>query len=184
MAQRHEIQALYRSYLRLVRDWPADKVRPERDMKQVLAQRVEETFRRPLENEHEPFDVASAKRQLVALEKLLNNEFKNKVLFSKRRSSKHKGCIDNKNSTLCRTRSCRQPVTRITMRVSYPLLELQRIRKGKTLWQGFLVVNNDHLFFSITLKKNDLLCCFYLFGSNHLFRANPFVELLLSKDAQ
>lgn len=48
-------------------------------MKQMLAQRVEETFRRPFENEHEPFDIKDAQRQLVALEKLLNNDFKNKV---------------------------------------------------------------------------------------------------------
>ncbi|KAI7880928.1 hypothetical protein K492DRAFT_207204 [Lichtheimia hyalospora FSU 10163] len=79
---RAEIHALYRNYLRLVRDWPADKVRPRRDMKQMLAQRVEETFRRPLENEHEPFDIKDAQQQLVALEKLLNNDFKNKYPLS------------------------------------------------------------------------------------------------------
>ncbi|KAI9314521.1 hypothetical protein BX666DRAFT_1879563 [Dichotomocladium elegans] len=81
-ARRAEIHALYRRYLRLVRDWPADKVRPKRDMKQVLSQRVEETFRRPLQNEHEPFDMIDAKKQLEALEKLLDNEFKNKYPLS------------------------------------------------------------------------------------------------------
>lgn len=76
---RPQVLALYREYLKLVRDWPADKVRPSRDMKQVLAQRVEETFRRPLQNEHEPFDIADAQRQLEALKKILNNEFKSEV---------------------------------------------------------------------------------------------------------
>ncbi|KAL0088360.1 hypothetical protein J3Q64DRAFT_1695917 [Phycomyces blakesleeanus] len=81
-AARNELQTLYRSYLRLVRDWPADKVRPNRDMKQILAKRVEETFRRPLESEQEPFDFADAKRQLKALEMLLDNEFKTKYPLS------------------------------------------------------------------------------------------------------
>lgn len=76
---RPQVLSLYREYLKLVRDWPADKVRPSRDMKQVLAQRVEETFRRPLQNEHESFDIADAQRQLEALKKILNNDFKSEV---------------------------------------------------------------------------------------------------------
>ncbi|KAG0165347.1 hypothetical protein DFQ28_008921 [Apophysomyces sp. BC1034] len=79
---RQEIQNLYRAYLRLVRDWPADKVRPNRDMKQILTQRVEETFRRPLENEAEPFNLDQAQKQLDALERLLKNEFKSKYPLS------------------------------------------------------------------------------------------------------
>ncbi|KAI8137363.1 hypothetical protein BJV82DRAFT_635600 [Fennellomyces sp. T-0311] len=82
MSTRAEIHALYRNYLRLVRDWPADKVRPRRDMKQVLAQRVEETFRRPLEDDNVPLNMTEAKQELEALEKLLNNEFKNKYPLS------------------------------------------------------------------------------------------------------
>ena len=78
-ATRAEIHTLYRNYLKLVRDWPADKVRPNRDMKQVLTQRVEETFRRPLEDDSAPFNIKDAQNQLEALEKLLNNEYKTKV---------------------------------------------------------------------------------------------------------
>ncbi|CAO3629592.1 unnamed protein product [Cunninghamella blakesleeana] len=79
---RKEVQNLYRSYLRLIRDWPADKVRPNRDMKQILTTRVEETFRKPLQNENEPFDIEEAKKQLDALERLLDNEFKQKYPLS------------------------------------------------------------------------------------------------------
>ncbi|KAI8390919.1 uncharacterized protein BYT42DRAFT_542563 [Radiomyces spectabilis] len=79
---RQEIHALYRSYLRLVRDWPADKVRPNRDMKQMLAKRVEETFRQPLQSETEVFNIDKAKKQLDALERLLDNEFKLKYPLS------------------------------------------------------------------------------------------------------
>ncbi|KAI7864423.1 hypothetical protein BDF14DRAFT_1834791 [Spinellus fusiger] len=81
-AARTEIQTLYRSYLRLVRDWPADKVRPNRDMKQILATRVEETFKQPLENENAPFDIDDAKKQLAALDMLLNNSFMTKYPLS------------------------------------------------------------------------------------------------------
>ncbi|CAO3594725.1 unnamed protein product [Absidia cylindrospora] len=81
-AARQEIHTLYRNYLRLVRDWPADKVRPNRDMKQILTTRVEETFRKPLQNDNEPFDFAEAKKQLDALERLLDNEFKEKYPLS------------------------------------------------------------------------------------------------------
>ncbi|KAI8333517.1 hypothetical protein BC941DRAFT_433683 [Chlamydoabsidia padenii] len=79
---RQEIQTLYRSYLRLVHDWPADKVRPNRDMKQILTTRVEETFRKQLQNDNESFDLAEAKKQLDALERLLDNEFKEKYPLS------------------------------------------------------------------------------------------------------
>lgn len=73
-----EIQPLYRSFLKVIQKWPADKVRPTRDLKQVLTTRVEETFRKPLANEA-TLDFAQAERELFALEKLLNNEFKEKV---------------------------------------------------------------------------------------------------------
>lgn len=73
-----EIQSLYRSFLKVIQKWPADKVRPTRDLKQVLTTRVEETFRKPLANEA-TLDFAQAERELFALEKLLNNEFKEKV---------------------------------------------------------------------------------------------------------
>jgi hypothetical protein len=73
-----EIQPLYRSFLKVVQKWPVDKVRPTRDLKQILSTRVEETFKKPLSNE-EPLDFAKAQKELVALEKLLYNEFKEKV---------------------------------------------------------------------------------------------------------
>lgn len=80
----NEIQPLYRSFLKVVQHWPADKVRPTRDLKQVLTARVEETFRKPLANEA-TLDIAKAQRELLALEKLLNNEFKEKVGLKERR---------------------------------------------------------------------------------------------------
>lgn len=73
-----EIQPLYRSFLKVIQKWPADKVRPTRDLKQVLTTRVEETFRKPLANEA-PLDFVKAQKELTSLEKLLNNEFKEKV---------------------------------------------------------------------------------------------------------
>lgn len=78
-ATRQEVQSLYRSYLRLIADWPADLVRPNRDMKKVLTARVQEMFR---QTDHAQVDVAEARRQLDALERLLANEFKEKVYFS------------------------------------------------------------------------------------------------------
>ncbi|KAI8061016.1 hypothetical protein BC940DRAFT_310928 [Gongronella butleri] len=80
-ATKQQVHSLYRAYIRLVRDWPADKVRPNRDMKQVLAARVEETFRKPLQD-GEPIDIQKAERQLDALERLLDNEFKQKYPLS------------------------------------------------------------------------------------------------------
>lgn len=75
-AARNEIQSLYRSYLRLIADWPTDRVRPNRDMKQVLTARVQEMFR---QKDNGQVDVEQARRQLDALERLLANEFKEKV---------------------------------------------------------------------------------------------------------
>ncbi|KAI9476466.1 MAG: hypothetical protein EXX96DRAFT_620910 [Benjaminiella poitrasii] len=79
----HEIQSLYRSFLRVVQKWPVDKVRPKRDLKQILSTRVEETFRKPLVNQ-EKLDMAQARRDLVSLEKLLDNEFKEKFPLSEK----------------------------------------------------------------------------------------------------
>lgn len=73
---RQEIHSLYRSYLRIVREWPSDKIRPNRGMKQILAQRVEETFRAP---NTEAIDIEKARKELDALECLLDNTFKEKV---------------------------------------------------------------------------------------------------------
>jgi hypothetical protein len=69
-----EAQTIYRSFLKVIQKWPVDKVRPNRDLKQILATRVEESFR----NE-QTLNVQDAKKQLIALEKLLNNDFKARV---------------------------------------------------------------------------------------------------------
>ncbi|CAO3641132.1 unnamed protein product [Mucor fragilis] len=76
---RQEIHSLYRSYLRIVREWPSDKIRPNRGMKQILAQRVEETFRAP---NTETIDIEKARKELDALECLLDNTFKEKYPIS------------------------------------------------------------------------------------------------------
>lgn len=75
-ATRNELQSLYRSYLRLIADWPTDRVRPNRDMKKVLTARVQEMFR---QKDNAQVDIEEARRQLDALERLLANEFKEKV---------------------------------------------------------------------------------------------------------
>ncbi|KAI9284363.1 hypothetical protein BC943DRAFT_361377 [Umbelopsis sp. AD052] len=79
-AARNEVQSLYRSYLRLIADWPADLVRPNRDMKKVLTARVQEMFRQT--DNSAQVDVAEARRQLEALERLLANDFKEKYPLS------------------------------------------------------------------------------------------------------
>lgn len=76
---RQEIHSLYRSYLRIVREWPEDKVRPNRGMKQILEKRVEETFRTT--DPTKEINLEVARKELAALESLLDNTFKNKVLF-------------------------------------------------------------------------------------------------------
>ncbi|KAI8876248.1 hypothetical protein K501DRAFT_135548, partial [Backusella circina FSU 941] len=79
-ATRQEICTLYRSYLRLVKEWPNDKVRQNRGMKQILAKRIEETFR----NEQQQVHLATAREELASLQKLLDNEFKEKYPISER----------------------------------------------------------------------------------------------------
>lgn len=74
MTSAKEIQPLYRSFLKVVEKWPVDKVRPNRDLKQIITTRVEENFR----NES-TLDITRAQKELFALEKLLNNDFKQKV---------------------------------------------------------------------------------------------------------
>jgi hypothetical protein len=78
---RQEIISLYRSYMRIVREWPSDKVRPNRGMKQILEKRVEETFRA---SNPESINMEKARKELDALESLLDNKFKDKVIRSLR----------------------------------------------------------------------------------------------------
>lgn len=76
MPTRQEILSLYRSYLRIVREWPEDKVRPNRGMKQVLAKKVEEQFR-----SSSNIDYDKSVQEMKALDYLLDNRFKEKVYF-------------------------------------------------------------------------------------------------------
>lgn len=75
-ARKQEICSLYRSYLRIVREWPLDKVRPNRGMKQILEKRVEEQFRTA---KVDSINLEHARKELEALESLLDNTFKEKV---------------------------------------------------------------------------------------------------------
>ncbi|KAI8336294.1 hypothetical protein BC941DRAFT_428839 [Chlamydoabsidia padenii] len=80
---RQEIQALYRNYQRLVQEWPADKIRPNKDIKPFLATRMEDTFRKPLQDHaDDTFDLDEVKKQYNALERLLASEFKQKYPLS------------------------------------------------------------------------------------------------------
>ncbi|KAI9280738.1 hypothetical protein BY458DRAFT_500222 [Sporodiniella umbellata] len=74
-----EIQPLYRSFLKVVERWPVDKVRPNRDLKQIITTRVEESFRN-----QNSVDISQAQKQLLALEKMVDNEFKNKYPLSEK----------------------------------------------------------------------------------------------------
>lgn len=76
-ATQQEIRSLYRSYLRIVKEWPEDKIRLNRGMKQILSKRVEETFRTG--QEKDTLDLSKQHRELEALEFLLDNKFKDKV---------------------------------------------------------------------------------------------------------
>ncbi|KAI8074263.1 uncharacterized protein B0P05DRAFT_547891 [Gilbertella persicaria] len=69
---------LYRSFLKVLQKWPVDKVRPNRDLKQVLTKRIEETF------QTEKINMVQVENEFKALEKLVNNEFKTKVRKKKR----------------------------------------------------------------------------------------------------
>ncbi|KAI9270111.1 NADH ubiquinone oxidoreductase subunit NDUFA12-domain-containing protein [Helicostylum pulchrum] len=78
--QTYKIRSLYRSYLRIVKEWPEDKIRLNRGMKQILSKRVEETFRTG--QEKDTLDLSKQHRELEALEFLLDNKFKDKYPIS------------------------------------------------------------------------------------------------------
>ncbi|GAA5799659.1 rab32, member RAS oncoprotein [Helicostylum pulchrum] len=78
-ATQQEIRSLYRSYLRIVKEWPEDKIRLNRGMKQILSKRVEETFRTG--QEKDTLDLSKQHRELEALEFLLDNKFKDKRTY-------------------------------------------------------------------------------------------------------
>ncbi|GAA5810778.1 hypothetical protein MFLAVUS_004204 [Mucor flavus] len=79
-ATQQEIHSLYRSYLRIVKEWPEDKIRLNRGMKQILSKKVEETFRTG--QGKDTLDLNKQRKELEALEFLLDNKFKDKYPIS------------------------------------------------------------------------------------------------------
>ncbi|KAF9931959.1 hypothetical protein BGZ75_003686 [Mortierella antarctica] len=80
------VPSLYRAYLRVINRWPADPIRPTRNMKTALRSQVTETFRSPLASgaNHDTLAarIKDAQVQLEALQKITNNEFKQKYPLS------------------------------------------------------------------------------------------------------
>ncbi|KAF9918405.1 hypothetical protein BX616_008965 [Lobosporangium transversale] len=84
------VLSLYRSYLRVINKWPTDPIRPTRNMKTALRSQVMESFRSPLNATAGPNNaadtlasrVADARVQLEALQKIAQNEFKQKYPLS------------------------------------------------------------------------------------------------------
>ncbi|KAG0358192.1 hypothetical protein BG005_002610 [Podila minutissima] len=75
---------LYRAYLRVIAKWPADPIRPTRNMKTALRSQVTESFR-SLNNQADASvaqRIADAQVQLQALQKITRNEFKQKYPLS------------------------------------------------------------------------------------------------------
>ncbi|KAF9005748.1 hypothetical protein CPC16_008435 [Podila verticillata] len=74
---------LYRAYLRVIAKWPADPIRPTRNMKTALRSQVTESFR-SLNNQDSSVAqrIADAQVQLQALQKITRNEFKQKYPLS------------------------------------------------------------------------------------------------------
>ncbi|KAF9306847.1 hypothetical protein BGZ74_002745 [Mortierella antarctica] len=75
---------LYRAYLRVIAKWPADPIRPTRNMKTALRSQVTESFR-SLNNQADSSvaqRIADAQVQLQALQKITRNEFKQKYPLS------------------------------------------------------------------------------------------------------
>ncbi|CAG8609765.1 3697_t:CDS:2 [Ambispora leptoticha] len=85
-----ELLHLYRSFLRLSSRWPKDHLRPDRDLKKVIRSSVKEKFRKN-SNVQEPEALTTlyqeAERELDALKRLLDNEFKAKYPLSQKIAS-------------------------------------------------------------------------------------------------
>jgi hypothetical protein len=79
---RAEILSLYRGFLRIIENWPNDYLRPNRNLKHVLHLRVTEGFRQNMvikdPNVYNEL-VLNAEKELNALRRLEENEFKEKV---------------------------------------------------------------------------------------------------------
>ncbi|KAG0210309.1 hypothetical protein BGX28_009465 [Mortierella sp. GBA30] len=80
------IPSLYRAYLRVINKWPADPIRPTRNMKTALRSQVTESFRSPLNpgdsNNTLAYRIKDAQVQLEALQKITQNEYKQKYPLS------------------------------------------------------------------------------------------------------
>ncbi|KAF9436474.1 hypothetical protein BGZ76_003905 [Entomortierella beljakovae] len=79
------VVSLYRSYLKVINKWPADPIRPTRNMKTALRSQITESFRNPVtgtNNNTVPARIHDAQIQLEALKKITNNEFKQKYPLS------------------------------------------------------------------------------------------------------
>ncbi|KAF9923203.1 hypothetical protein BGZ65_009033 [Modicella reniformis] len=79
--------SLYRSYIRVIHLWPADPIRPTRNLKTALQSQVSEAFRAPItgtSNNTLPCRIHDARLQLDALQRLSRNEFKQKYPLSPR----------------------------------------------------------------------------------------------------
>ncbi|KAF9082961.1 hypothetical protein BGX23_011904, partial [Mortierella sp. AD031] len=83
------VPSLYRSFLRVINKWPADPIRPTRNMKTALRSQVTESFRSPLavsdataagaaSQDTLASRIKDAQVQLEALQKITLNEFKHK----------------------------------------------------------------------------------------------------------
>lgn len=87
------VLSLYRSYLRVINQWPADPIRPTRNLKTALRSQVSESFRSPITGTNtDAFAsrVHDAQIQLEALQRLTRNEFKQKVWDAFETCSSHR----------------------------------------------------------------------------------------------
>ncbi|KAG0237698.1 hypothetical protein B0O80DRAFT_501813 [Mortierella sp. GBAus27b] len=80
------VLSLYRSYLRVIHQWPADPIRPTRNLKTALRSQVSESFRSPITGTTSDLTtrIQDAQVQLEALQRLTRNEFKQKYPLSPR----------------------------------------------------------------------------------------------------
>ncbi|RCH89852.1 hypothetical protein CU098_008544 [Rhizopus stolonifer] len=76
---RQEVLSLYRSYLRIVKEWPEDKIRPSRGMKQLLDKKVKDQFRL-----QHTIDYSKTQQEMKALDYLLDNKFQEKYPISEK----------------------------------------------------------------------------------------------------
>ncbi|CAG8533072.1 1785_t:CDS:2 [Paraglomus brasilianum] len=84
---RQEILHLYRHFLRTLKLWPPDDLRPNRSLRNVLYGQIREEFRKNLNVEDPEISrklMEEAKMEYIALQKLVGNEYKEKYALSAR----------------------------------------------------------------------------------------------------